>query len=354
MRAEFRKFTLRFITPMGTSRGVMTERETYILRLTREGTNGPEIGLGECAPLNGLSVDHRPDFEDRLRQVCEHMNQGGSADDLDLQAWPAIRFGVESALLDLARGGRQRLFDSPFTRGERAIPINGLVVMGSIEEMLRQVVEKAQAGFTCIKIKVGALDFDAECELLRDVRKRCPSSRFELRLDANGAFAPEAALARLERLAAFGVHSLEQPIKAGQRAALAEICRHSPIPVALDEELIGIAMPEEKLALLEEARPQYIVLKPTLVGGLAAAEEWIRFAQRLGIGYWVTSALESNIGLNVLSQWTSTLEPKMPQGLGTGRLFVKNFPSPLNVADGHLHFHPQASTPDAARELALL
>ncbi len=340
-RADFKKFTLKFIKPMGTSRGVLYEHEVYILALSSEKTG--RIGLGECAPLTGLSPDARPDLPEKLREVCEQLNASTSLSDLELTNWPSIRFGLEAARIDWENGGRRRLFETDFTNGEQTIPINGLVVMSDFNAMLQQALAKIAAGFDCIKIKIGALDFEAECELLGEIRKRYPSDKIQLRLDANGAFHPDEAIDKLQRWSEFGIHSIEQPIKAGQWSEMAELCARSPVPIALDEELIGIQTKSEKEALLKTIRPQFIVLKPTLLGGLAASKEWIKVADRLNIGYWVTSALESNIGLNVISQWTATTPTNMHQGLGTGQLYAANFRSPLQVVSGRLTYSSSSS-----------
>lgn len=338
---------------MGTSRGTLYERDTFIVGLSRADNR---IGFGECAPLPGLSPDHRSDFIDKLSSVCTQMNSGQAVADLDLAAWPSIHFGVETAMLALESEIPGVLFESGFTQGRRALATNGLVVMADSPDMLRQVENKVAAGFRCIKIKVGALDFEDECSLLAEIRRRYPADAIELRLDANGAFAADAAPDRLDRLSQFTIHSLEQPIKPGQWQTMAQICRESPIAIALDEELIGIDDREGKQALLQAIRPKYIILKPTLLGGFAAAREWIEAAQPLAIGYWVTSALESNIGLNAISQWTATLATEMPQGLGTGRLFEKNFPSALQLQNGSLRFVPLHSSSRYSRfsELTLV
>ncbi|MFQ5639423.1 MAG: o-succinylbenzoate synthase [bacterium] len=339
-RADFKQFTLEFIHPMGTSRGVLHERDTFIITLSSDPEHG-QVGLGECAPLPGLSIDARPGFANKLQDVCDELNSGYHPSDLNLIEWPAIRFGLESALLDFERGGVRVLFDSDFTQGRKSIPINGLIVMADVETMLQQAFHKIEAGFDCIKIKVGALDFEAECALLQEIRKRCPAEQIQLRLDANGAFEADTALEKLRRLHEFTIHSIEQPMKAGQTDKMAELCKKSPIPIALDEELIGVRSESVKKELLRAIQPQYIILKPTLVGGLQASEEWISLADNANIGYWITSALESNIGLNAISQWTSTLPVALQQGLGTGRLFVTNFRSPLKVENGRLWHNKQ-------------
>jgi len=316
---------------MRTSRSILFARDIFILALQ----NKKRMGLGECAPLKGLSIDDRSGFEDKLQEVCKLLNQGANPSDLDLTGWPAIRFGLEAALMDLENGGKRLLFENDFAKGQ-TIPTNGLIVMADKGDMLEQVVKKIKLGFNCIKIKIGALDFDSECDFLSEIRKKVMPEQIELRLDANGVFEADSALDKLRRLAEFKIHSIEQPIKAGQWQAMARLCAVSPIPIALDEELIGILEPTAKEELLSTIKPQYIVLKPTLVGGLKASMEWIDNARKLNVGFWVTSALESNIGLNIISQWASTLNLKMPQGLGSGELFTANFRSPLKIIDGQL------------------
>ena len=332
IRASWHPYTLHFRQPAGTSRGVLRQRETFFLRLEDE--NGA-TGWGECAPVPGLSPDHRAELPQMLERLCTALNQGRSpeevAGELELARWPALGFALETARLDLATGGRQRLFATPFTRGEAALPIHGLIWMDSPEGLVAQVARKVAQGFRVIKMKVGALDFATERQVLAEIRRRYPAEQVELRLDANGAFAPDEALARLKELAPFQVRFLEQPIKPGQWDALAEICARSPVPIALDEELIGHVTDQARQALLERVRPQHLVLKPTLLGGLAPTESWIRLAQERGIGWWINSALESNLGLGVLAQWTSHVaeSPARVHGLGTGRLFVDNLPGPI-------------------------
>jgi len=339
-RSEFKKFTLKFIKPMGTSRGKLQDRQVYILCLI-DRRNPQRFGLGECSPLPGLSPDARPDFEEKLRDICDLLNAGTAHDEIDLRDWPAIRFGLESALIDLNSGGHRLLFLTNFTRGLQTIPINGLVVMADYETMLQQAFAKIAGGFTCIKIKVGAMDFETECRLLREIRKYHPPEKITLRLDANGAFTTGEAQEKLQRLSGFRVHSLEQPIKAGQWDEMAKVCATSPIPIALDEELIDCHTPAEKAKLLRAIQPHFLILKPTLLGGFAACREWMALAEESKIGYWVTSALESNIGHNVISQWTATLNVAVPQGLGTGQLYRANFPASLQVNNGRLMYSAQ-------------
>jgi O-succinylbenzoate synthase len=330
--ASYQKYTLRFKKPAGTSRGFLHTKETFFLRLI-DPSQPTRLGLGECGPLAGLSIDDRPDFEAHLARVCDLLNQGCSPADFDLTDFPALAFGLETAWLDWQHGGRRQLFETDFSRGIASIPNHGLIWMGSRADMLAQVHAKVAQGCTCIKMKIGALDFQEECNLLADIRHAYPSDQIELRLDANGAFTPDSALKRLTELAQFEIHSIEQPLKPGQWLAMADLCAASPVDIALDEELIGLKRATDKKSLLETIKPAHLILKPTLIGGLAAAEEWIRLAQAEGIGWWVNSALESNIGLNAICQWTSSLHPTIPQGLGTGQLYTNNIPCPIRVTD---------------------
>lgn len=349
LQAEFRKHTLTFERPMGTSRGVLHTRDVFILSLRQRSL----LGLGECAPLAGLSQDDRPDYETQLQRVCQQIGSGVPVERLDLREWPSIRFGLETAMRDLATGGNRKLFDTPFTRGDAGMAINGLVVMADLASMKAQIASKIASGFDCIKIKIGAHDLAAECRLLAAFRDQFPAPDIQLRLDANGAFAASEALEKLQVLSQYSVHSVEQPIRPGQWQAMAEICASSPVPVALDEELIGIDDNQAKDDLLAMIKPHFIVLKPSLVGGFEACEAWIRSAREMGICYWITSMLESNIGLNAISQWTSTLEPGMHQGLGTGQLYLRNFRSRLAISDGKLYHSPDIELPATLSELHL-
>lgn len=329
LRASYQKYLLHFKEPSGTSRGVLKDKETFVIRIWEE--DRPEVaGVGECALFRGLSAEDCPEYEFKLREVCEHINEVPSC---DLRAWSSIRFGVEMALRDLALGGAGVYFPSPFTQGDMPIEINGLVWMGDRASMLQRICEKLEAGFRCIKLKIGAIDFKAELALLDYIRQKFGPEEVELRVDANGAFTPENVMSRLKALSAFDLHSIEQPIRQGQWEEMAQLCRTTPVPIALDEELIGVNLIEQKQQLLRMICPQYIILKPALCGGFEGAREWIALAQELGIGWWVTSALESNIGLSALAQWVATLENPLPQGLGTGQLFTNNFPS-LLVQEG--------------------
>ena len=333
--ASYQKYTLIFKKPAGTSRGALHLKDTFFLRLS-SADEPARFGLGECGPLPGLSLDGRADFENKVAEVCRLVNEGGAPLDLDLADFPALAFGLETAWLDWQTGGKRRLFETDFSRGLAGLPTHGLIWMADRTGLLQQIHHKVAQGFTCIKMKIGALDFEEECALLAEVRRVYPPSNIELRLDANGAFTPENVMDRLQRLAQFHVAAIEQPLKPDQHAALAEVCAHSPIAVALDETLIGIKTRAERKALLEAIKPHHIVLKPSLIGGFAAAETWIEIAQTLGIGWWINSMLESNIGLNAICQWVSSLQPTVIQGLGTGQLFKNNISAPLRLEGANL------------------
>lgn len=336
LKASYTPYILHFKVPSGTSRGVLTQKETYFLKVWDE--HNPDcFGIGECALFKGLGADDRPDYEAMLQTVCRGIDR---IDEIDLSTWSSIHFGVETALLDLQHGGRRMIYPSEFTAGKQAIEINGLIWMGDKRTMASRIDEKLVAGFSCIKLKIGAIDFDDECELLAAIRRRYRREDIELRVDANGAFSPYDALEHLQRLSAYDLHSIEQPIRAGQWEAMARLCEETPLPIALDEELIGITDSTEKLALLETISPQYIVLKPSLIGGFSGAEEWIEFARNCRVGWWITSALESNVGLNAIAQLTATLPINMPQGLGTGALYTNNIPSPLEQIGDELRYNP--------------
>lgn len=340
LRAGFHKHKLIFKQPAGTSRGVLYGRDSLFLLLSDTLIPGV-VGIGECGIIPGLSFDDRPDFEDAVRFLCDGINKGKVPDQQWFANWPSLMFAYETALRDLTNGGKRILFDSEFTAGQKGMPINGLVWMGDKDFMLRQVDEKIASGFEVIKLKVGAIDFNQELEILSVIRSAFDAGKITVRLDANGAFEVAEAPGKLEKLAKFGIHSIEQPVKHGNIAAMADICRHSPIPVALDEELIGISDSGEGKRLLDKILPQYIILKPSLLGGFEKSQQWIADAEERNAGWWVTSALESNIGLNAIAQWTATLGNPMPQGLGTGGLYINNITSPLELVKGHLHYNPQ-------------
>ncbi|MBT8298373.1 MAG: o-succinylbenzoate synthase [Maribacter sp.] len=333
MKATIKKYNLSFKRPSGTSRGILTEKETWFLILEKDGS----YGIGECSMFRGLSYDDVPEFEDKLNWVCNEIEKGKDNLWLELQSFPSIQFGVEQAFLSLKSKDPFELFPSEFTRNQAPIPINGLIWMGDEGYMFEQIQQKLEAGFNCIKMKIGAIDFKSEISLLETVRKKYSKDQIELRVDANGAFNPLEALHKLNILAGFDLHSIEQPIKQGNLKEMASLCKSTPLPIALDEELIGVSGVTKKHELLQTIRPQFIILKPTLVGGFKGSEEWIAIAESLGIGWWVTSALESNIGLNAIAQWTFTLDNTMPQGLGTGGLFTNNFDCPLQVKKGYIY-----------------
>ncbi len=335
MKATFKKYTLQFKQASGTSRGIYTTRITWFIYLMDE----THTGIGECAPLPDLSIESPNKMSSKLLQVCEEIGYFSSFPD-ELNDWPSIRFGLETALLDLKSGGNQMLYPSAFTRGEKGIPINGLIWMGTPEFMKQQIRTKLDAGFRCLKLKIGALDFETEFELLKAIRNEFSADEITLRVDANGAYSYQTALENLKRLADLQLHSIEQPIEAGRWNEMAELCSQSLVPIGLDEELIGISSRMEMQKLLETIRPAYLILKPSLHGGLAGCEKWIEQAEKYGSCWWITSALESNIGLNAIAQWTYQLNPKGEQGLGTGQLFLNNFDSPLEIERDQLWFHP--------------
>ena len=327
MKGNYRKHTLHFKNPSGTSRGVLTQKDTWFLFLHQD----QRWGVGECGLLQGLSIDDSASYEVTLQWVCDHLHLGEDHLKEQLSTYPSILFGVEQAFRSLQSEGPFLLFPSEFTKGKDAIPINGLIWMGEVDFMKQQVREKIEQGFRCIKMKIGAIDLNEEYKLLKAIRKEFSSREIELRVDANGAFNPKQALQILQRLADLELHSIEQPIAADQWEIMANLCERSPLPIALDEELIGISLVTKKRELLQMIRPQYIILKPSLIGGWSGTEEWIALAKEFSIGWWVTSALESNVGLNAIAQWTYTLGNDMPQGLGTGDLFTNNVESPLHV-----------------------
>lgn len=331
-RIEIKERILHFKSPAGTSRGVYNTRRSWFLELTSDSIPQRK-GIGECAPLPALSCDDVEDYGSILREFCDGFERTGVIDYEAMRRYPSMLFGLETALAHF-NAGSPMLFDTPFGRGEEGIPINGLVWMGTFEEMSARIEEKIQLGFSCIKLKIGSIDFDREIELIRQIRGRFGKEDIELRVDANGAFTFEEAQKRLEMLARYDIHSIEQPIKAGQWDRMADLCRRSPLPIALDEELIGINDSNRKKELLDKIRPAYIILKPSLHGGMQGTREWVRLADMRGIGSWITSALESNVGLNAVAQLTADIYGRnisMPQGLGTGQLFTDNIPMPIEI-----------------------
>ena len=341
---------LRFKQPAGTSRGVYTTRKSWYVLLSAEERPGV-WGIGECAPLPALSCDDLPDYEQVLQKATEDLKQRGFLDIEALRPYPSILFGLETAMRHLDKAS-WTLWDTPFSRGEKGIPINGLIWMGNYKEMLERIEVKIRMGFRCVKLKIGAIGFEEELKLLKHIRSHFSAREIELRVDANGAFTPEEALEKLHRLTELDLHSIEQPIRAGQWEEMVRLTRESPLPIVLDEELIGHNQPEDKRKLLETIRPRYIILKPSLHGSLSGCAEWIRLAEQvLGStaehpAWWITSALESNIGLNAIAQWCATFENPLPQGLGTGLLFTDNVNLPLTIRKDCLWFQPQGSFPD--------
>lgn len=328
---------MNFKRPSGTSRGILTQKETWFIIVEENG----KIGIGECGLLRGLSIDDRPDYEDKLRWTCENILLGENKLWESLIEFPSIQFGVEMAFLSLKSKSSFELFPSKFTKGEDSININGLVWMGNSDFMKEQIRDKIQSGFSCVKLKIGAIDFDEELQLLQTIRSHFTPEQIEIRVDANGAFDCNNALDKLIQLSGFKIHSIEQPITKNQTDSMAVLCKSSPLPIALDEELIGVFSMEDKEQLLQKIKPQFIILKPSFVGGFRGSEEWIDLANKYKIGWWITSALESNVGLNAISQWTYSLGNTMPQGLGTGALYTNNFDSPLEVKNGKLWYNTE-------------
>ncbi len=334
--------TLIFKGPAGTSRGTLTQKPVSFICL--KDTSTKTIGIGECSTLQGLSPEHRPGYNQELNDLTKAITKGNKSLEGAYQAfqgWPSVQFGLEQAYLDWLNAGQRILFDTAFTRGWEGIPINGLIWMNDIPTMRDAINKKLDQGYRCLKIKVGARNWDEECELIQSVRRHYSASDLEIRVDANGAFQEDEAFSKLQQLAIFEVHSIEQPLPVSAREAIAQLCEHPPIPIALDESLIGHETTDQKINLLEELYPQSIILKPSLIGGIRHANEWIQLAEDLGIGWWATSALESNIGLNAISQWASSYELKRPQGLGTGGLYTNNIPAPLTIDQGNLFYNPQ-------------
>jgi o-succinylbenzoate synthase len=336
--------TLNFNFPAGTSRGVMTSRPTHFIIIEQRGARG----IGECAPLARLSEDDLPNLpmmiELVLQRIAKRPFPRSAREVFQLVRdtvpanLPSVRFGLETALLDLLHGGKRLVFPSVMRPEFAPLPINGLVWMGDRNFMQRQIDEKLAQGFRCLKLKIGAIDFADELRLLASIRQRYTKEAVTLRVDANGAFSAAEAMKKLKQLAKLNIHSIEQPIAPGQTKAMAALCRDSPVPIALDEELIGKHTREERSQLLDAIQPQYIILKPTLLGGIEAADDWVLLAENREVGWWATSALESNVGLNAIAQWVATHEPTLPQGLGTGQLYHNNIEAPIRIAEGHLHY----------------
>ena len=334
--ATYTQHNLIFKQASGTSRGVLTTKETYILEISE----GNKKGVGECALFRGLSYDDVPDYEQKLIWLCENINNNFDALKKELLHYPSIIFGLEQALLNLENGSNL-YFPSQFTEGKDSIKINGLIWMGNADFMQTQIEEKLEKGFDCIKLKIG-VNWSSEREIIKKLRTKFPKEQLELRVDANGAFSYNEAKIVLQELAELDIHSIEQPIKAGN-ADMAKLCAEMPTPIALDEQLIGVIDFNEKKKLLETIKPQYIILKPALVGGFSGSDEWISIAENLGIQWWITSALESNIGLNAICQYTYTKRNPLPQGLGTGALFTNNFETHLQLKGDQMWYKKHLS-----------
>jgi o-succinylbenzoate synthase len=336
MKAYFKKYQLHFKSPARTSRDVMYLKNGYYLFIT----DGNKTGVGECSFIEGLSVDDLTNYESVLTTLCNYIESDEDNFVPELINFPSIQFGFETALRDFETGGKRILVETEFTSGNFGIPINGLVWMGDKDFMMQQIVDKIKAGFHCIKLKVGAIDFEQEIELLKFIRQHFNSSQIEIRLDANGAFDRFDVFEKMKRLSDFGIHSIEQPVRAGQSELMEEVCNKPAIPVALDEELILLTK-QERYDMLHVIRPQYIILKPSLLGGFEICNSWLEEAEEWGIGWWYTSALESNIGLNAIAQWVSSYSPTHTHGLGTGGLYTNNIESPLFISKGELFFNPE-------------
>ena len=345
LHASFFKKTFLFNFKARTSRGLMKDKTSWFIKIWDE--SDPKIyGIGECGPLPKLSEEATPDFEEKLASIIQSFNEQklktGSLEEIKKnipQHFPSVLFAFETAALDLKNGGKRVIYHNDFIKG-KPLPINGLVWMGDMDFLMNQINQKLEQGFTCIKLKVGGLDFDRECDTLSYIRKRYFRDQITIRLDANGGFKIDDVLFKLEQLSKFDVHSIEQPLKPNIKET-EELCRKSPVPVALDEELIGKETHSDKLELLQRLKPQFIVLKPTLHGGLQGCAEWISIAQSLNIGWWITSALESSIGLNAIAQFTASYKIDIPQGLGTGMIYENNFASPLSVKAGFISYNPE-------------
>ena len=336
MRFSFAPYLLHFKEPGGTSRGVMTEKPTFLVKVFDE--NDPShFGIGEAAVFPGLSPEADGNYVWKLTEVLANVAIGKAT---DLTRHSSIQFGLEQAILDYSNGCKGIYYPTPFVQGNSAIEINGLVWMGDFDKMMERVKEKIEGGFRCIKLKIGAIDWDKEVEMITTIRKSWSPEQLMIRVDANGAFTMDNALPRLKRLADLGVHSIEQPVKAGQPEMMAFLCSVSPLPIALDEELIGKSTTDERREMLDIIKPAYIILKPALCGGFSGGEEWISLATERGIGWWVTSALESNVGLNAIAQWTAAIGASGPQGLGTGGVFTDNFETPVYLEGDRLRFDP--------------
>lgn len=335
MKAHFKKYTLKFKQPGGTSRGVLTEKESYFIFIEERGL----VGIGECGILRGLSADDVPDYEKALQWTCINFHIGLVALREELQRFPSIYFGIEQAIADFKSHGQKLFYKEPFVNGKQGIPINGLIWMGEPAFMKKQMRAKLKEGYTCLKMKIGALDWQKELAILKEIRSEYNKNQIELRVDANGAFTSEEAKQVLDQLYELDVHSIEQPIKKGQIQEMASLCESTPVPIALDEELIGVFEKDNQQQLLETVKPQYIIIKPSFIGGWHGSDQWINLANQFNADWWITSALESNVGLNAIAQYTASKKPSMPQGLGTGGLFTNNIDSPLEIKKGKLWYN---------------
>lgn len=347
LQTKFHKHTLIFKQASGTSRGVLHTKNSWIIELF-DIANPSIVGKGEASIIENLSPDWNNDYENQLAEICRNVNEHVTTNFSKIHEFPSIRFALESALLDLKNGGKEIYFPSEFAAGKKSISINGLIWMGSKEFMEQQIREKIEEGYSCIKLKIGTsaslsdrssgspITFEDELDLLKSIRAKFSRSEMELRVDANGAFSLEDAPKKLDQLSKFDLHSIEQPIKQGQFDAMKKLCASTPLAIALDEELIGVNLLDKKSELLSFIQPQYIILKPSLVGGFQSSDEWISLAEKNKIDWWITSALESNVGLNAIAQYTFTKNNPMPQGLGTGQLYTNNFPSGLRIEKGRL------------------
>jgi len=333
MKATYYKYVLNFKNPSGTSRGVLTQKETWFIVIQQNGKSG----VGECGILRGLSIDDRNDYEEKLKWTCQNIHLGNDKLWSELIEFPSIQLGVEMAFGSLeAKNNPFKIFESDFTKGKKNIPINGLIWMGEKEFMKEQIEQKIKEGFRCIKLKIGAIDFEKELDLLYFIRRNFNENQIEIRVDANGAFSKSNALDKINQLSDYKLHSIEQPIAKNQPDIMSYLCKNTLFPIALDEELIGVFFKDEKEKLLQKIQPQYIVLKPSLIGGFKGTKQWIELAEKYNIGWWITSALESNIGLNAIAQFTFLQNNPLPQGLGTGSLYTNNIQSPLVVKKGEL------------------
>ncbi|WP_439184802.1 o-succinylbenzoate synthase [Carboxylicivirga taeanensis] len=337
MKAWLKKQNMMFKEAGGTSRGILTSKPSWFIKV--QDADGA-VGIGECSIIPGLSIDDTPELENKIKQVCQNINDYVTNYHSTLKDFPALRFALETAFMGIEQGHPFELSQGEFCKGNQPIIINGLIWMGNANTMLSRIEEKLQSGFSCLKLKVGAIDFARELELLKFIRERYSENELELRVDANGAFSPGEALSKLDALAKFKLHSIEQPIKAGQHEAMYQLCRQTPLAIALDEELIGLHSTQAKAALINDIQPQYIILKPSLVGGLKAADEWITVAEDNNIQWWATSALEANVGLNAIAHWVATKDNPLRQGLGTGQVFSNNVLSPLYLKGEGLYYDP--------------